>query len=97
MNNWTRRDVAKAGFALSASVIGGSWVEAAAATPAAATNKAAQAASPVPVAAAMSTARERLLMDRGWRFALGNANDPDKDFGFGKLRDSSTFSKSGEA
>jgi beta-galactosidase len=89
--------VAKAGFALSASVIGGSWVEAAAATPAAATNKAAQAASPVPVAAAMSTARERLLMDRGWRFALGNANDPDMDFGFGKLRDSSTFSKSGEA
>ena len=29
--------------------------------------------------------RERLLLDYGWRFALGNANDPDKDFGFGKL------------
>jgi beta-galactosidase len=27
--------------------------------------------------------RERLLLDFGWRFHLGNANDPDKDFGFG--------------
>jgi beta-galactosidase len=28
--------------------------------------------------------REKLLMDFGWRFALGNAHDADKDFGFGK-------------
>ena len=28
--------------------------------------------------------REHLLMDFGWRFALGHATDPDKDFGFGK-------------
>jgi beta-galactosidase len=27
--------------------------------------------------------REHLLMDFGWRFALGHAYDPDKDFGFG--------------
>jgi beta-galactosidase len=27
--------------------------------------------------------RERLLMDFNWRFALGNANDEKKDFGFG--------------
>ncbi len=27
--------------------------------------------------------REHLLMDFGWRFALGHATDPDKDFGFG--------------
>ncbi|HMB95777.1 MAG TPA: beta galactosidase jelly roll domain-containing protein, partial [Tepidisphaeraceae bacterium] len=31
-----------------------------------------------------SQPRERLLMDFGWRFALGNANDPEKDFQFGK-------------
>ncbi|HUY81509.1 MAG TPA: beta-galactosidase GalA [Acidobacteriaceae bacterium] len=28
--------------------------------------------------------RERLLMDFGWRFHFGNANDPTKDFDFGK-------------
>ena len=27
--------------------------------------------------------REHLLMDSGWRFALGHPFDPDKDFGFG--------------
>src|ERR1039458_1914675 len=27
--------------------------------------------------------RERLLLDFGWRFHLGNANDPAKDFAFG--------------
>ncbi len=43
-----------------------------------------------------SPLRERLLLDYGWRFALGNANDPDKDFGFGKLRGTGTFAKSGD-
>lgn len=38
--------------------------------------------------------RERLLMDFGWRFHLGHACDPAKDFGFGA--DLSTFAKSGE-
>ena len=33
-----------------------------------------------PQAATPSAPRERLLMDRGWRFALGHANDPAKDF-----------------
>jgi beta-galactosidase len=42
-----------------------------------------------------NTLRERLLLDYGWRFALGNANDPDKDFGFGKLRREGTFAKAG--
>jgi len=35
-------------------------------------------------AAEVSSPREHLLMDPGWRFALGHATDPDKDFGFGK-------------
>jgi beta-galactosidase len=34
-------------------------------------------------AAQFVSPRERLLMDFGWRFALGNAVDPSKDFGFG--------------
>jgi beta-galactosidase len=29
------------------------------------------------------SSREHLLMDFGWRFALGHPYDPDKDFGFG--------------
>jgi beta-galactosidase len=38
--------------------------------------------------------RERLLMDFGWKFMLGNANDPAKDLGFGEKQDA--FSKSGD-
>ena len=30
-----------------------------------------------------SAGRERLLLDFGWRFHFGNADDPAKDFGFG--------------
>jgi beta-galactosidase len=39
--------------------------------------------------------RERLLLDFGWRFHLGNAQDASKDFGFGSGGDG-TFSTSGE-
>src|ERR1700684_750382 len=38
--------------------------------------------------------RERMLLDFGWRFHLGNANDPEKDFGFGSGR-SGNFQKTG--
>src|ERR1039457_40238 len=38
--------------------------------------------------------RERLLLDFGWRFHFGNANDPTKDFGFGSGR-SGNFQKTG--
>jgi beta-galactosidase len=38
--------------------------------------------------------RERLLLDFGWRFHLGNANDPAKDFEFGDGR-SGSFQKTG--
>ena len=34
-------------------------------------------------------------MDAGWRFTLGNANDPMKDLGYGKLDRERTFAKSG--
>src|SRR6185437_8252135 len=44
-------------------------------------------------AAGGSAARERLLADEGWRFHLGHADDPARDFGFG--RGSGIFSKSG--
>ena len=38
--------------------------------------------------------RERLLLDFGWRFHLGNADDPTKDFGFG-FEQSGNFQKTG--
>ncbi len=40
--------------------------------------------------------RERLLLDAGWRFHLGNAADAAKDFGFGAPTREGTFAKSGE-
>ena len=39
--------------------------------------------------------RERLLLDFGWRFHFGNANDPTKDFGFGS-GESGNFQKTGD-
>src|SRR5450631_3837827 len=48
-----------------------------------------------PSKSSMSSAgRERLLLDFGWRFHLGNANDPAKDFAFGLGRNG-TFQKTG--
>ena len=38
--------------------------------------------------------RDRLLLDFGWRFHFGDANDPAKDFGFGSGR-TGNFQKTG--
>ena len=40
------------------------------------------------------TERERLLLDFGWRFHLGNADDATKDFGYGTER-AGNFQKTG--
>jgi beta-galactosidase len=44
--------------------------------------------------AARNADRERLLLDFGWRFHLGNADDPSKDFDFG-FGQSGNFQKTG--
>jgi len=44
-------------------------------------------------AAAKPAPRERILLDPGWRFQLGHASDPAKDFGFGG--GNATFAKQG--
>jgi beta-galactosidase len=94
MGKWTRRDLVKAGLAASAGAMAGNDLMAeprlAAAAQPLAQGSALQAAG-----GTQSPLRERLLLDFGWRFALGNANDPDKDFGFGKLRREGTFAKAG--
>src|ERR1700735_1218736 len=91
MGKWTRRDLVKTGLAASAGAL--THKESLA-------EPAASHVSPSPLFAQVSpngpnTLRERLLLDYGWRFALGNANDPDKDFGYGKLRREGTFAKAG--
>ena len=51
-------------------------------------------ASASPVSVTPGAGRERLLLDFGWRFHLGNADDPSKDFGFGS-GSSGNFQKTG--
>ena len=92
MSKWTRRDLVKAGLAASAGVMTG--------TELLAEPGESRLAAAVPVFAQVPVGqlnglRERLLLDYGWRFALGHASDPDKDFGFGKLRREGTFAKAG--
>jgi beta-galactosidase len=102
MAKWTRRDLVKAGLAASAGALAGGELLAEgrgggtdglrAELPG---MEAMQAAAAGVSLAGGAGLRERLLLDYGWRFALGNANDPDKDFGFGKLRREGTFAKAG--
>ncbi len=85
MDTWTRRDVVKTGLAASFAAalppeIAGRPRRGLEATPAAREDG---AGAPV---------RERLLLDRGWRFHLGHADDPQRDFGYGQ---SEEFAKTG--
>ena len=47
-----------------------------------------------PSSAASNAGRERLLLDFGWRFHFGNADDPSKDFEFG-FGQTGNFQKTG--
>jgi len=81
----TRRDAMKVGAVSAAAAAAPSF-------PGEAAPKHRTPAKPVkPVTAGI---RERLLLDFGWRFHLGHACDPSKDFGFG--RNQHTFAKAGE-
>ncbi len=80
MAGLTRRDLMKAGAVVATTA------QAAQARPRRAPHrKAAPVATP--------SIRDRALLDFGWKFHLGHANDPDKDFGFG--RNQHTFAKAG--
>ena len=92
MPRWTRRDFLKAGLAASAGAVTGTALP---------VTKTADALSEGPSFAsptvddAQSSPRERLLLDFGWRFQLGHADDPQSDFGYGARRRESAFAKSG--
>ena len=77
MRNWTRRKFLQSGVAAAA---GGRSLP---------TAEALLAQNPAEPSAGGSSAegvspRERLLLDFGWRFHLGNADDPSLDFGYGR-------------
>ena len=95
MGKWTRRDLVKAGLAASAGVMTGSDLMAEPRVATGGRGASRREARSLPGVNEPNPLRERLLLDFGWRFALGNANDPDKDFGFGKLRGEGTFAKAG--
>ena len=80
---WTRREVLGAGAALSAAAL---------AMPDVARAEGLTSGEAAPRPAGPST-RERLLLDFGWRFHLGHADDPARDFGYG---DGDLFAKAGE-
>jgi beta-galactosidase len=82
MSNFTRRDLFKSSIAASLAA-----AEQTSAAPQAQKDGAAHPAD------TPTGGRERLLLDFGWRFHLGHADDPAQDFGWGRGGDS--FAKSG--
>jgi beta-galactosidase len=82
MSKWTRRELLKAGLAASASAAS---ANAAFPWPYPADSEATES-SAAEAPSVSSSPRERLLLDFGWRFHLGHAHDPERDFGFGHGR-----------
>ena len=103
MLRFTRRNLLKAGLAASAGAVGADKNLSSLASPAASARaNSASAGPPAPLlrdpARDPSDAlapRQRLLLDFGWRFHLGHANDPSKDFDFGLEKEKWTFADSG--
>jgi beta-galactosidase len=83
MEHWSRRDVLKGGMAAVAATALGVPASPA---PAHSAPAPADAGAPAPSAGGAPPPRERSLLDFGWRFHFGHANDPAKDFGFGSAR-----------
>jgi beta-galactosidase len=99
MNKWTRRDLLKTSLLAPAvaAVAQGTLAHGEAAREA--SDGVVAASVPLPTVSTppppeAGTGRERLLLDFGWRFHFGHADDADKDFGFGSGR-SGNFQKTG--
>ncbi len=98
MRKWTRRDLVKAGAVVGAVSVAANGLAAEEVEPG--RGVAAQTKAPqdeVRVDVAKNTLRERVSLDFGWRFALGNVCDPMRDFGFGKLNGTGAYAKTGDA
>lgn len=88
--NWSRRDLLKSGALASTA----SGMAGAAARPGGNGPEPAQPSAARPQGAG-APPRERSLLDFGWRFHFGHANDPTKDFGFGGGGEMAGFQKTG--
>ena len=86
MTHWTRRDVLKTGLAAPATAM--------AVTGNSSGYPAPSTAQTLPDEPVPGAGRERLLLDFGWRFHFGHANDPSRDFGLGSGM-SGNFQKTG--
>ncbi len=84
---WTRRAMLKSGIAATAAAIA---PEVVLASPFDA--RVGGAINSGPASDSVSS-RKRLLLDFNWRFQLGNAQDVERDFNFGKLAREGTFAK----
>lgn len=93
MSRWTRRKFLKTGLAATAGA-----AAAKAALPLAAATEANTIEHPRSIGQGPDLSgprRETLLLDLGWRFHFGHADDPTKDFGYGAQNREATFAKSG--
>src|SRR6266581_4924516 len=100
MSRWSRRDLLKTAFAASASAITANTLGRLSTGETASSDgdRLSSASSTVAAPRFAQTAnspRERLLLDFGWRFQFGHANDAAKDFGLGARRRELQFAKSG--
>lgn len=94
MKTLSRRDLLKTSLLAPAAVAAQGIGPIGAAMEAVAQETAPQEASVPQVSPTPGAGRERLLLDFGWRFHFGNADDPTKDFGFGSGR-TGNFQKTG--
>ena len=98
MTQFTRRNLLKTGLAASAGLIAADsafYVPDAEAAMTGSQSHPVSSASREEVYKQVSP-RERLLLDFGWRFHLGDANDAAKDFRWGAPTREGTFSKAGQ-
>ena len=93
MKTFSRRDVLKTSL-LAPAAVAANGLPMSNGLEAAAQEAQPQAANAAPKAPLAGAGRERLLLDFGWRFHLGHANDPTKDFSYGLGR-TGTFQKTG--
>ena len=93
----TRRELLKTGLVASSGLlsVGGALYSLAAEAEAQAT-PASSSSGADPVLAELSSPGQRLMLDFGWRFHLGNADDAARDFRYGAPMREGTFSKAGQ-
>ncbi len=94
MKTLSRRDLIKTSLLAPAAVAAAQMGPLTSAIEASVPEPSPQAAAATPESPNPAPGRERLLLDFGWRFHFGHADDPARDFGFGSGR-TGNFQKTG--